>query len=325
MWEQVPMLPLKNDRVFQYDPYGDMFDGIIIPIVVMAIGFLNVLLDPFPAQDIPMLIITMGVPIGVALSCGPGNYGRKNKLKAFGYFFILFSFSTYGSTLFANTPTHFMIWMLALVFLAYLPLIWLPNLIAIAGMAIGLSIQVAHMGNLSNDNASIYIANQRLITFAYFCLISVGIIVIYPQYLAYKKRVALWFCMQALEQTISENKTDRNKALQQYSKHIQRYQDYYKINYKHQKLQNIAEELLQCFLNVTYIINQPLLLQEMLRNKQHLQYCIQNIRKACGEGVVISSPAFETSDYYEVKLLQHHLYNLSIVTNNFIESAKSKG
>ena len=316
MWGQVPMLPLKHSWLFDYDPYGDMFDAIIIPTAGVAIATVVLLLDPLPVIDMPVLIPCMLIPVGLGSSAAPGNFGRINKLKAFGFFLLVFSCSIYGSTLFSNSPGYFILWVCCLTFLAYLPLVRLPKFIAFSGLAVGVSIEVAKTGG----GGSFYIANERLLTFMYLCMIAGACIVFYPQYLGYKKRVALWHCMEALEQSISDSATARTRALKQYSQHMQRYKKYYQINYKDKELHSVAEELLQCFMSVIYIINHPALLEALQQDKQNLLPSIQNIIKACGQGTVISLPAFQPASRYEITSLQNNIYNLSVATNNFLES-----
>ena len=309
------MLKLKHSKLFDQDPYGDVMDCTLIGTIGASIMMILYMLVPLPKANMSLLYISMFVALGLGICSIPIYVGRLNKLKAYLFYTIVFSISIYGSTLFSNIPIAFMIWVPVLVFITYLPLIRYPSYIFMSGIAVGISIDVANSGS----DGSIYIANMRMITFLLIMSISSLFIVFYPQYLGYKRRVALWLCIESLEiGVLAQSLEARVTAVEDYTRHMGKYQGYQSIEKKEDHLQAIATEIQQCFLTYIYIHDNDKLMEAAQKNSLITPF-IKDILLGFSSATPIQIPDDSSSGDKEIILFKNNLMALAAKTNEFLD------
>jgi len=310
------MLKLKHNWLFDQDPYGDLMDCTLIGTIGTSLMMVFYMLVPLPSENLSLLFISMFIAMGLGLCSIPIYVGRLSKLKAYLFYTIVFSVSIYGSTLFSNIPIAFIIWLPVLILIVYLPLIRYPAYIFISGLAVGVSVDISS----STGDGSIYIANMRLITFLLIMFVSSLTIVFYPQYLGYKKRVALWLCIESLARGLaSNNLKDRTDEVAAYTKNMGKYQKYYAIKKQDVHLQSIAEEIQQCFLTYIYIHDNQLILKA-----QGVNFCAKFVKEILYsfENIIsIKIPEILEDDEKEINIFKNNLVALAIKTNNFLNMA----
>ncbi len=214
------MLILRHTSSFDRDPYLDKFNLAFISTlgtVVYLILFMLIL--KLPEATFGMLVGALSI-VMCSLSF---LFDKKQKLQALLFMMLVVTFATYSITIAAYSPTAALLWVIPLAFIVYTPTIKWPKYIAYSSVSLTLALVALHFPGAG----SLYVANNRLIIFISVLFISGLIILLYPEQLVRKRRVAIWLILEAVASLLNcQNDKEQRVHMQKYHDNLLRYNNY---------------------------------------------------------------------------------------------------